>query len=67
MNYTDLIAHNLSDYVDKALKLVRNDTFRELQHESILVAFHQKLNKNFFVAQEWVHFFANAWRSLYGA
>ena len=54
MNHTDLIAHNISHYVDLVIQLLTNDSFYETQISLIQLKYKENFHKNHLVAHEWI-------------
>jgi predicted O-linked N-acetylglucosamine transferase (SPINDLY family) len=64
MEHTELIARNIYDYIQIAVKILTDKSYQSLQSQEVYFKFHNILNKNHMVAQEWYKFFQVLLRSI---
>ena len=58
MGHTDLIAYNISQYIQIAVRLLHDDEYWTLQSNAVSNGFKSYLHKNSLVSEEWLNFFA---------
>jgi hypothetical protein len=57
MDVIDFIAQNENDYIEKAYKMLTNDSYYLINKKRISEAFKTNLKRNKEVAMEWLGFF----------
>ena len=65
MNHTQLIADNVSHYVELVSKLLSDDVFWNEQHQLVAAKFRDNIHQNNLVAKEWLEFLKRAIDTLY--